>query len=136
MTVERIVIDTSILISAALSGAGKPALVVDHAVLQCELLFSQATFDELATRLVRPKFDRYIAQADRQVYLDKIRAAATWITITGALVACRDPDDDKIVETAVVGQADCVVTGDKDLLTLHPYRGVAILTAAEFLQLL
>lgn len=46
--------------------------------------------------------------------------------------ACRDPKDDKFLELAVSGNADVIVTGDKDLLALHPFRGIAILTPLDF----
>ena len=133
MRADRVVADTSILISAALSGAGKPALAVNHIVLHGSLVFSTLTFDELATRLYRPKFDRYIQAADRRLFLDKVASAAIWVEIDGALKACRDPDDDMILETALAGGAGCIVSGDKDLLVLDPFRDIPILSPAAFL---
>jgi predicted nucleic acid-binding protein len=59
-------------------------------------------------------------------------AGAVEITITERITACRDPDDDKFLELAVNGLATHLVTGDADLLALHPLRGVAILTPADF----
>jgi predicted nucleic acid-binding protein len=47
-------------------------------------------------------------------------------------VACRDPTDDKFLELAVSGNADLILSGDKDLLTLHPFRGIPIVTPAAF----
>jgi predicted nucleic acid-binding protein len=44
------------------------------------------------------------------------------------------PDDDKFLETAIAGEADCIVTGDGDLLALDPFRGLRILTARAFLE--
>jgi predicted nucleic acid-binding protein len=49
--------------------------------------------------------------------------------------ACRDPDDDKFLEVAMSGGADWIVTGDADLLALHPFEGIAIVTPADFLRL-
>lgn len=48
--------------------------------------------------------------------------------------ACRDPKDDKFLELAIDGRADAIVTGDQDLLVLHPFRGIAVLTPAEYLE--
>ena len=45
----------------------------------------------------------------------------------------RDPDDDKLLETALTGEADCLVTGDRDLLVMAPFHGIPILTPAAFL---
>jgi predicted nucleic acid-binding protein len=47
---------------------------------------------------------------------------------------CRDPRDDKFLEAAVNGHADVLVSGDKDLLQLHPFRGIAILTPSDYLE--
>ena len=47
--------------------------------------------------------------------------------------ACRDPNDDHVLATAVAVQADVIVTGDKDLLTLGQFRTVRIVTARDFL---
>ena len=135
MTVERVVIDTSILISAALFGSGKPAAAVDYAVTHCTIIFSRPTFDELATRIMRQKFDRYVSTTERQVYLDKMYATATWVEIPETLAVCRDPDDNKVLETAVSGRAECILTGDHDLRALDPFQGIPIVSAAQFLTL-
>jgi predicted nucleic acid-binding protein len=56
------------------------------------------------------------------------------VTILSPVRACRDPRDDKFLEVAVHGRADAIVTGDRDLLDLNPFRGIAILTPAEYLE--
>lgn len=61
-------------------------------------------------------------------------ARAEPVTIITLCRACRDPRDDKFLELAVNGRADVIVSGDKDLLALHPFRGIPILTPAEFLE--
>ena len=58
------------------------------------------------------------------------------IEIVERVTACRDPDDDMFLEVAVNGRATHIVTGDKDLLALHPFRGIPILTPADFLALI
>jgi len=58
------------------------------------------------------------------------------VELRGTLRVCRDPDDDKLLEIAVVGRADYLVTGDQDLLILDPFQGIPILTPAEFLAAL
>jgi len=133
MRAERAVLDTNILISAVLT-RGKPfqALrwVLDHGVL----IFSDPTFEELATRLQKPKFDRYVSQKRRNELLADLEAVAEWTAINGVVQACRDPDDDKFLETALVAQAECIVTGDGDLLALNPFEHIRIVTAASFLE--
>jgi len=58
------------------------------------------------------------------------------VELQGVVKICRDPDDDKLLETAVLGRADCIVTGDQDLLILGSYQRIPILTPAEFLSAL
>ena len=64
--------------------------------------------------------------------LTKLLDGARVVFVTERITACRDPDDDMFLELAVAGHATHLVTGDADLLALHPFRGIAILTAADF----
>lgn len=134
MSAERIVLDTNVLISAALIASSKPFAVLRHVLDTGILVFSNETFEEVATRLMRPKFAPYVSAATRQVFLADLAAVAEWTAITGTVHVCRDPDDDKILEAALTGRANCLVTGDADLLKLHPFRGLAIMTPQRFLQ--
>ena len=59
---------------------------------------------------------------------------AELVQITETVAACRDPKDDQILELAVSGNADYIVTGDDDLLTLNPFCGIAIITPADFVR--
>ena len=137
MRAERCVVDTNVLISALLQPSGRTAEVLSAIrAAGGALLFSDETFAELASRLTRPKFDRYVVSATRQRFLAELAGAAAWVTITGAVQVCRDPDDDKFLETAINGAADCLVSGDADLLALDPFHGLRILTPRTFLELL
>ena len=98
------------------------------------LLFSDETFDELRTRLLHSKFDSYISRADRLVLLAQLEAVAEWVSIVGARMGCRDQSDDKLLETALMGQAGCLVTGDRDLLVMSPFQGIPIVSPAEYLE--
>ncbi len=60
--------------------------------------------------------------------------AATVVEITQEVRACRDPKDDQFLELVVCGGASCLVTGDRDLLVLHPFREVPVLTPTQFLE--
>ena len=83
---------------------------------------------------MRPKFDRYVDQATRQRFLSDLAGVADWVAITGVLRTCRDPDDDKFLATAINNEADCIVTGDADLLVLDPFENVRILTPRAFVE--
>ena len=100
---------------------------------QAIILFSIESFDEFESRLGRPKFDRYLDRGERSVHVALARRLADWVEVKGESFGCRDPKDDVILETALVGGADAIVTGDKDLLVMHPFRGIPILTPADFL---
>ncbi len=132
MTVERFVLDTNVLISAALTPAGRPRVIVDairdgHGVL----LFSDETFGELRTRFHRSKFDRYVSRDARWLFLAQLEAVSEWVSIVGAKLGCRDPGDDMLLETALLGGADCLITGDQDLLVMSPFHGIPIRTPAQ-----
>lgn len=134
MRVKRAVLDTNVFISALLSSAGKPfaclSWVLDHATF----LASRELLLELETRLRRPKFEKYADENRRRAFVADLALVAVQVEISGTLRACRDPDDDKLLEIAVTGKADCIVTGDQDLLVLDPFHGVRILTPAAFLE--
>ena len=135
MRAERCVPDTNVLISALLQPSGRTAQVLDaiHAAGGV-LLLSNEMFAELASRLRRPKFDRYVDQTLRQRFLSDLASVAEWVTVTGRVRVCRDPDDDKVLETAINGEASCIVTGDADLLTLDPFDRLRLLIPSAFLE--
>ena len=136
MKAERVVLDTNVLISAALRQDGSPRAVVDAVRLKNGvLLFSEETFDELRSRLHSPKFDGYVSREVRLVYLTQLKAVSEWVSIAGAKLGCRDSDDDKLLETALMGEADCLIRGDRDLLAMSPFHDMPILTPAGFLDI-
>lgn len=133
MKAEPYVIDTNVLISAALSAHTPPGLVVRRILAQGRILFSQATFMELETRLWRPKFDRYLTIETRKLLLHDFRAVGIWVDIPLAIGTrhfCRDADDDKFIHLALAGKAGVLVTGDRDLLDLGNVDAVHILSPA------
>jgi putative PIN family toxin of toxin-antitoxin system len=140
MTVKRAVIDTNVLISAA-STSGTPSALVTHFTLEHgRLLFSRETFTELETRLWRPKFDRYPTLEHRRALLHDFSGAAEWVGLNQGdrdrMRFSRDPDDDKFVWTALVGDADWLVSGDADLLARSVVEKVRILSPAQALELI
>ncbi len=132
MKAERVVLDTNVLISAVLQPKGPPRAAID-AVRNAAavLLFSDQTFDELRTRLESPKSAKYVSTEGRTLFLVQIIAVSEWIAIAGATMGCRDPGDDKLLETAMLGEADCLVTGDRDLLVMSPFHDMLIVTPAD-----
>jgi putative PIN family toxin of toxin-antitoxin system len=127
------VIDTNVLISAALTERGAPARLVQLVLEHGMLVFSQPTFDELKTRLYRPKFDRYISLELREAVLHDLSAAARWVEIGEPARYCRDRSDDMFIETARVAQAGVLVSGDQDLLEAAAIPGLRILSPQQAL---
>lgn len=133
MIPERVVIDTNVLISAALLPGGTPSRLVAFVLEHQRLLFSEQTIEELRTRLHRPKFDRYISLDDRKLLLHDFNAAADWVALDEVSSFSRDKDDDKFVQTALNGGARWLVSGDADLLCLGSVQSVQIVTPGQAL---
>jgi putative PIN family toxin of toxin-antitoxin system len=71
----------------------------------------------------------------RTQFLAKLKLESEAVEIVQIIKECRDPKDDKFLEVAINGNATHMITGDKDLLALHPFRGVDIITATQFLEI-
>ena len=130
---DRFVFDTNVLVSAVLVGSSRPAEAFRKARQRGDILLSLTVAEELNDVLGREKFDRYITREERQRFLAAFIQAAKFIEVSEQIAACRDPKDDKFLELAVSGQANCIVTGDDDLLVLHPFRNIPILSVEQFL---
>ena len=129
----RFVFDTNAIVSAVLIRRSVSRLAFDTALADGELLVSVETIDELNEVLRRSDFARYVTEDERMEFLAALLREATLVEITEHVGQCRDPRDDKFLELAVSGAAACIVSGDKDLLVLHPFRGISILTPRGFL---
>ena len=131
----RFVVDTNILVSAVLIKSSIPDVAFKKANNLGIMLFSDATFQELQEILNRSKFDKYISLNIRTQFLAKLKLESEAVEIVQIIKECRDPKDDKFLEVAINGNATHMITGDKDLLALHPFRGVDIITATQFLEI-
>ena len=135
MKAERLVIDRNVWIAALISPTGTArqlvGAVLDHDI---DILMSEATFAELVSRLDRLKFDRYREQEAWNLFLSELVELALWHEDTGTATGIsRDPDDDKFLALAVTGQADAIISGERDLLELAAHAGVPVLSPAQFL---
>jgi putative PIN family toxin of toxin-antitoxin system len=134
MTSElRAVIDTSVAVSAVLLPRSVPRQAFDAAAMRGRPLVSTATIAELDEVLRRPKFNRYVPEDKRLEFLAALLREAEVVEVTEVVNECRDPKDNKFLELAISGRASHVISGDPDLLVLHPFRGVVIATPQEFL---
>jgi putative PIN family toxin of toxin-antitoxin system len=129
----RVVVDTSVLISAAIKSQTLPSIALYQAEQRGVLLKSHASEAELMDVIDRPYLARLISP-DARDRMVRLMAMANLVTITERVAACRDPKDDKFLELAVNGHADLILTGDNDLLVLNPFRGIPIVAPAAFVQ--
>lgn len=126
----RVVLDTNVFISALIFG-GKPALVLrwfnrpgptllltDHILSEVErILRAKSGWDQA-----------FIAEV-----IGDLICVAEWVRPTLQVSACRDPDDNRILEAALAGAADFIVSGDADLLSMSAFRGIPIVSVTDFL---
>lgn len=135
MTAPRVIVDTNVWLSFLFWPRETVVAAVRAARSRCEVIASEPILDELAAKPLAPKFDSLgIAPDDRRAFFADVRAISTLVNVTVDVRECRDPRDDMYLALAVSGHADFIVTGDRDLLALHPWRGAAILRPLDFLR--
>lgn len=131
---RRVVFDTNTLVSALLLPTSIPRQALDYAFDHGRVLTSLALLGELDRVLKYPKLAPFITAAERSQFLGKLTLEGTLTTITVQLTVVRDPKDNVVLELAVSGGANVIVSGDNDLITLGRYDGIPIRTPAQFLQ--
>lgn len=136
----RAVLDTNVLVSALIRHGGIPAqLLAAQRTGLIELVTSEALLAELQAVLARPRISELVGWSidERTEFVDRLAAEATIVAPIAQLsVVERDPADNRVLEAAVAGQSDFVVSGDKDLLSLSQYEGIPIVTPARMLAVL
>ncbi len=133
--VKRVVLDTSVLISALLFRGNLSKIVVLWQKGKIIPVVSKETFNELRTVLEYPKFSltqEEIESIIENEFLPYFEIVEVTKDIKGV---CRDPEDDKFISCAASASADYIVSGDKDLYTLKRYKSIKIITAPDFLKM-
>ena len=128
----RFVFDTNTLVSAALFARSTPRQAFDAALNRGELLTSESCLAELNQVLHRPKFARYLTPFEADLFINQYSLKATVVDVNSVITDCRDAKDNKFLELAIDGVATFIITGDQDLLVLHPYLTVSIVTPLIF----
>ncbi|MGH2532182.1 MAG: putative toxin-antitoxin system toxin component, PIN family [Thermomicrobiales bacterium] len=141
----RAVVDTNVWVSALLNPAGFPAPILEAFVAgEFVVVTNELLFAELADVLRRPRIARRygVSEADVAALVAFLRGHATLVEIRGDITLCRDPDDDVVIETALRGGVDALVTRDEDLSRAPDleaairHLGVEVLTVQRFIDLL
>ena len=129
-----IVIDTNVLISAGLLPESKTAQVLALAVEHFVIAQNQDTWRELETRIARSKFDRYFGESGRLRHLVAIAQSIQHFEVTTEVPVSRDKTDDKFIALAIDSGAALLISGDPDLKDVQAYKGVEILSPAQFFE--
>jgi uncharacterized protein len=132
----RAVIDTGVLVSALIRRQGTTGDVL-HALRdgRFRAIYSTDLILEIIEVLGRPalRAKYHIGPEDINVVINVIRLRGDLVVPICKVTACREPKDNKFLETTLAGGADCIVSDDADLLDLTPFEDIPILCPAEFL---
>lgn len=135
----RAVIDTNILIRAAISPRGTVGPIARRLREGAyRLIISEWLFDELIEKLNEPRIGRKYNLDEEAIkdFVAELAASSEPATPSRQISVCRDEDDNHVLEAAVAGQAEYIVTGDEDLLVLDPFEGIRIVRPQVFLAAL
>jgi hypothetical protein len=136
---QRVIVDASTLVSAALRADSTPRRALEKAIELFELCVSERSLSELETVLSRPHFARYAPAEALRAFIESVRAEGSMFPVSAADLEkveprCRDVEDHHILALAEVAKVDLIVSSDHDLLALHPWRGIPILTPSQFVS--
>jgi hypothetical protein len=129
------IFDTNTLLSALFDENSIPALALKKARGQGILLTSIQVIREYRRVFFKPKFDKYISFTTRLEFIENIIFNSFRVNIIEGISECRDSNHDKWLSLAVSAEADCIVTDDKDLLVMNPFRNTPILNSNDFLKI-
>jgi putative PIN family toxin of toxin-antitoxin system len=130
----KVVVDTNIFVSAFLGSKNAKLIVRDIFTEQYSLIMSHEQIQEIKTVLQRPKFSKYIHPHELDEFISLLSLKVIMPSNYGRITDCRDTKDNMILEAAVYGNADFIVSGDEDLLVLNPYRWIQILSPVAFIK--
>jgi putative PIN family toxin of toxin-antitoxin system len=132
--VDRIVFDTNTLVSGYLFPLSTPGRAIELGLVSHRIVMSMEIVRELADVLRRDKFDRFLSLGRRDELVAKTILQCEFVATSTIITDCRDAADNKFLELAVDGRASAIVSGDADLLILHPFREIPILSARNYLS--
>jgi uncharacterized protein len=132
--IEKFIIDTNVLMSSLFVQNSISFKAIEKARSKGLLIFSEETFLEFELVLFRKKFDKYFSNEERLQIVEKFHGDFMFVPVTSTFQLSRDPKDDKFLNLAIDASASCIITGDSDLLILHPFGDISILAPADFLN--
>jgi uncharacterized protein len=130
----RIIVDTNVIVSGVLFKGHAVRRLMLFVLNEYQLVFSQTTWDELAAVFQREHFEKYMPLGARLRVLADLAALIDVVPSASIVSDCRDPKDNKFLSLAIDAGVTMILTGDRDLQVLHPYRGIDICSPADFMQ--
>ena len=130
----KVVVDANVFVSIILGGHISEKFLKALFAEEFKLVYSFELLKELREVLSREEFE--FRESEIQKILTFIERKGVLVFPLEKISVCRDIEDNKLLECAVSGDVDLIVTGDNDLLVLSPFRNISIITPAKFLKLL
>lgn len=129
---KRIVLDTNLLISYLIKANSPVGHVVDHVLKHHSILYSEASLLELVRKVSSTKLRRYFTEPEGIQLVLLLEQVAEFVEVKTTVTACRDPKDNIFLALAYDGDADMLLTGDKDLLVLNSFRNIPIIRPTDY----
>ena len=133
--IKRVIIDTNLWISFLITN-NLNILSEIFLFERFQIIFSDELFNELLDVARRPKFKKYFDEKSVKLLIENISEKLEFIEVASAITICRDLKDNFILALSIDGNADYIVTGDKDLLSLNGFKGKKIITINEFIKII
>ena len=133
--IKRVIIDTNLWISFLITNNLN---ILSELFLfeRFQIIFSDELFNEFLDVARRPKFKKYFDEKSVQLLIQNISEKLEFIEVASAITVCRDLKDNFILALSIDGNADYIVTGDKDLLSLNGFKGKKIISINEFIKII
>jgi len=128
---HKIVLDTNVLVSALMFG-GLPRELLDRVLAEKVTGVTSPALVEELLRTLKQKFG--LSDADLAVLQEETLDVFTVVVPETTISVLKDEPDNRVLETAVSGMCAAIVTGDKELLALGSYKGIAIMSIVEYMQ--
>lgn len=127
----KVVVDSNIWISVLINKSYQ-SFIKGLIEKDFKIICSRNQLEEISSVLTRPKISRYIQRAQIKEFLILFLKTVDLVEIKEIVKDCRDEKDNFILETALSGGVDFIISNDNDLLVMNPYKGIEILTVTEF----
>ncbi len=134
--ISRNSVDTNVFVSMLLGSKNCLRIYEVFVKGKIDLVISDELFNEISNVLKRDAFSKIVSAQDLKELKDLLNSDAEWVKLKHCHTSCRDPKDNIILETALSGKVDFIVTGDKDLLDLKQFHKIPIVTPKQFSEVL